>query len=445
MGMGTVRNLVFCAGPFSAGRLLSIVGPAPLVLYDDNPDSAQSMAEIIDQAHTECAKRGSPFEHLGGVAGVAYSAGGRRIRTLRTGQASPGGRQVCAAATFQAYIFADATYASKPPEGWQWEWLKEDADKAKRGEILFAASHITQDYMETRTDGPPFSSSGNVLRMATGFPLAQAGQTSPILTRCPPTGGPNAGLYVYSYQSQMPADAPAHGRQGGPVLEAMAGAHLTPWIGGAARPMSSTPATAGALVPGSILLIGDSLAQGLAAPLGALAKANGFRFQGAGIQSTRIDQWATAGALPAALTSSRPGLVLISLGTNDMRAGDPEPRRADVRTLIERIRGAGAEPAWIAPPTMPFADPGIRAMLAGELAAAGVRLYPSEQLQIPRGPDKIHPTPAGFHQWADAIGAWIPLTGGPPPGDPTNTDTDPGSGGAGSAIAFVAAAALFLS
>jgi Stage II sporulation protein len=40
-----------------------------------------------------------------------------------------------------------------------------------------------------------------------------------------------------------------------------------------------------------------------------------------------------------------------------------------------------------------------------------VRIFDSQALQIERAPDRLHPTPAGYSAWAEAIAAWIPFPG----------------------------------
>lgn len=147
-----------------------------------------------------------------------------------------------------------------------------------------------------------------------------------------------------------------------------------------------------------LLLVGDSLAVGLSHPLGQLAHDAQVAFLADGRISTRISQWAQNTWLPTALTFA-PTLVLISLGTNDMLLADPTLEAPALAAILERVRGAGANALWVVPPTMPFADRGVRAMIA----ASGVTRFPSDALTIPRGPDRIHPTAAGYAGWAGAI------------------------------------------
>jgi len=176
-----------------------------------------------------------------------------------------------------------------------------------------------------------------------------------------------------------------------------------PPSGGGARP--PTPLSSPRRAPGArILLVGDSLAQGLTNPMKRFAAQDRqVTFDGHGVPSTRIADWASKPWLAQDLARERPTLVLFSLGTNDMRMPDPTTEQAQLAKIVAMVDAAGAELVWIAPPTMPFPDRGVRAMLA----ATGRAMYPSQTLAIPRAPDKIHPTMLGYSSWAGAIWTWL--------------------------------------
>ena len=172
-----------------------------------------------------------------------------------------------------------------------------------------------------------------------------------------------------------------------------------------------------------VLLIGDSLAVGLAAPLGALAGDAGIAFQSLATVGTRIDQWAQNPALPALLASFQPTVVLVSLGTNDSYM-QPSPgedigvRQAPyLEQLLETLEAARPRAiVWLSPPTLPAAavslGPVMR-LIESEHAVRfpeikpRVAFFPSQSLVLPRGPDGIHPTPRGYAAWAGAIFQWL--------------------------------------
>jgi lysophospholipase L1-like esterase len=329
---------------------------------------------------------------------IGFSIGCSRVRGLRVAGASAG-----------AYLLVDGTHAGKPPQPWQITWIKDLADQARAGRLLLVASHTYQTYVEKMPK--PYSATVTVLRQATGFALAQGGPaTAPIVAKQPVTAPPAAGLWVYSYASAE-ADYEAHAYQGGPALHAMAATHLAPWLAAA----STGPA--GVLGRGA-LLVGDSLAVGLASPLRSRFRAAGGELAGHGINSTTIDHWAQGTTLAAALTQARPALTLVSLGTNDLAAKPADHKRPLIATLVARVRASGSGIAWVLPPSVPITDRGgIRAILAEELAQLAVPAFDSEKLTLPRAPDGIHLTPAGYDTWAGHIAQWLaaPRPVGPSP------------------------------
>lgn len=199
-------------------------------------------------------------------------------------------------------------------------------------------------------------------------------------------------------------------------------------LGMSKRSPTGSSSGTGTLPPGSrVLLVGDSLAVGLASPLSVLAATNSVPFEAHGVVSTRVDQWANGAtvsepvsAQTIAITGQPPGQkrveldldgylerfrpthVLISLGTND--AAGAGVSKENVARLIAKVMKAGATPLWIGPPTMPF--PGVDAV-RGVVKESGVRYFPSEILEVSRAKDRIHPTRVGYASWAYAVWQWL--------------------------------------
>lgn len=147
-----------------------------------------------------------------------------------------------------------------------------------------------------------------------------------------------------------------------------------------------------------LLLVGDSLAVGLAAPLRARAVDAGFEYRALAKNSTRIDQWASSAELDQAIADFKPTVVFISLGTNDdaLGVGAVEKQRAALRKLLEKISGKGPDLVWIG-----SLKPGpVSAMVAGML---GDIYFHSERLGLPKSSDGLHTTPAGYSEWAAKI------------------------------------------
>ncbi len=155
-----------------------------------------------------------------------------------------------------------------------------------------------------------------------------------------------------------------------------------------------------------ILLLGDSLAVGLATPLKALGLEQKIPVLGIGKTSTRIDQWAQSGTLLDQLSAFKPTLILVSLGTNDeYLTGDAAARQKPyLDQLVKRF--GEIDYAWIGPPTLPKPTTnGITALLQSRIPSS--HYFPSHTLQIPRGPDNLHPTAKGYAGWAGALWQWL--------------------------------------
>lgn len=154
-----------------------------------------------------------------------------------------------------------------------------------------------------------------------------------------------------------------------------------------------------------MLLVGDSFAVGLAAPLRELVTGLGAQFVADGVVGTRIPQWAGA-RLQQALAAVQGGasVVLVSLGTNDMKLPAPASEQPALDQLVAQLRATKATLVWVGPPSVPFPDRGgVRAMLQ----RMKVPLFRSDALQLARGPDGLHPTAAGYAGWAGALVQWI--------------------------------------
>lgn len=177
-----------------------------------------------------------------------------------------------------------------------------------------------------------------------------------------------------------------------------------------------------------ILLIGDSMAQGLGPQIKALATDARLPYLGYGIPGTRLETWANSQWLDDALAEFQPTMTLVSLGTNDAYEATPDlwsQKKVSFDALVAKLQrfsnrysndtpdlvyGLGSKIVWIGPPSLPATHLGMR--LNGdfltELADAAPNYFDSAALEIPRGPDELHPTVKGFAGWAGAI--WQSLT-----------------------------------
>lgn len=163
---------------------------------------------------------------------------------------------------------------------------------------------------------------------------------------------------------------------------------------------SASGSTAPAGLSGKVLLVGDSLAVGLSAPL---RRVLGGKLVVHAKEGTRTDQWLSLGTWVA---EERPAVVLICLGTNDAMMGKPSVNQTSIAKLVGDASASGARVIWVLPPTLPATigktvvkDDVVRDMVV----ATGVETFDSRKLDIPRAGDRVHPTSRGYQLWADAL------------------------------------------
>jgi len=145
-----------------------------------------------------------------------------------------------------------------------------------------------------------------------------------------------------------------------------------------------------------VVLFGDSLAQGLRAPLKKLATSSGVDMVSDVQQGTRLDQWVHRG--PQASSGAK--YALISLGTNDSAANAAHQAQMGryAKEISSSLRSMGVTPIWILPPPMRFDTSAAHRAIVD----TGDTVIPS--IDYPRY-DGIHPTPAAFEKWASDI--WL--------------------------------------
>lgn len=159
-----------------------------------------------------------------------------------------------------------------------------------------------------------------------------------------------------------------------------------------------------------IMVIGDSFARGMAPHFKALAESEGLPFIAGAIDGTRLDQWVASPWLIENLKAFQPTHVLVSLGGNDSYTFfTPEQVGDRAARLVALLEDAGAHVIWIGVPPMPPRRDGKpfneETILAVEAEAP--YYFDSSVLDIPRAPDGLHPTAAGYAGWAGTVWQWL--------------------------------------
>jgi lysophospholipase L1-like esterase len=415
-------------------QALVALGPVPCVV-SVNARGSETAEQILAYAQAQTARR------LWWAALIGFSRGCQKVRELWLAGTRP-----C------ALVLADGLAAHFPPTDAQLDYAEHIARIARTGALLLV---ITHTYVAL---GPQVTSTSLMAQIASGWtldPPPRGVSVRRVALSERAEGSWRGGLIVYSTGSSA-SDRVAHGEQATAILPIALRAHVrelvelpmrpdasmsapattsstprweyvtrqgTRWIarrddaeaGAAPKPAVASPAPA----PAEVFLIGDSLAQGFSPHLAELARANGLTFRFKGRQGSAIGDWlpgpTQVDALPDALPTTNPAMILVCLGTNDM--AHRERCRAGELLLVMRRRGYSGAIAWIGPPRVPVDSSTFRADLGLQCGYLNVRVFDSQTLDVERAPDRIHMTPAGYRAWAESIAAWVPfsaLAGGAP-------------------------------
>lgn len=153
-----------------------------------------------------------------------------------------------------------------------------------------------------------------------------------------------------------------------------------------------------------VLLIGDSLAVGLAPGSRRVAEAHGVVFEDEVKGGTRVAQWVGSAQLKLTLGTFKPNVVLVSLGTNDAYYYlNPSDVKPEITKLLEVL--GNARVIWIGPPTLPKDASGIRTAILSVVPEKNY--FHSDRIDIPRISDGIHPTAEGYVIWNRALWDWL--------------------------------------
>ena len=155
-----------------------------------------------------------------------------------------------------------------------------------------------------------------------------------------------------------------------------------------------------------VLLIGDSMCDGLGSRLSDYAAENGFEFHCVIWYGSTAKMWATTGDLRYHIERLRPTFIIMSLGTNDMGYHDYTQRELWIQQIIKQF---GDTPyLWIGPLTWRrFSDRTIVDVIRRNVAPN--RFFDSTPVYCQRL-DGIHPTFPAAARWTDRICAWMTRT-----------------------------------
>ena len=156
--------------------------------------------------------------------------------------------------------------------------------------------------------------------------------------------------------------------------------------------------------PHTILLIGDSMLEGLSPRLAAYAKANGHKLYTVIWYSSTSEVWGETTKLAEYINQFKPTYIFVSLGANELFVRNIVQRRDKfVKNIISQI---GDIPyVWIGPPNWKE-DTGINDLIAKNTRKGAFFL--SNGMHFDRAKDGAHPTRKSAREWLDSVARWMP-------------------------------------
>lgn len=154
----------------------------------------------------------------------------------------------------------------------------------------------------------------------------------------------------------------------------------------------------------NILIIGDSMLEGINPRLAAYASENGHTLNSVIWYSSTTAYWGNCDTLRVFLRRFKPSYIFISLGANELFVKDIiEKRDGCVKYFLEQI---GDIPyVWIGPPNWKK-DTGINELIARNVKPGCY--FKSDGMHFDRTKDGAHPTHASAALWVDSIARWMP-------------------------------------
>lgn len=153
-----------------------------------------------------------------------------------------------------------------------------------------------------------------------------------------------------------------------------------------------------------ILLIGDSMLEGIGPRLAAYAEENGHTLYTVIWYSSTTERWGKSDKMSKYIHDLKPDYIFLSLGGNELFVSDIKNKRDKyVKKILKDI---GDIPfVWIGPPNWK-PDTGINELI--ETNTKEGTFFLSNGMKFDRTKDGAHPTHASAALWVDSIVRWMP-------------------------------------
>lgn len=155
-----------------------------------------------------------------------------------------------------------------------------------------------------------------------------------------------------------------------------------------------------------VIHVGDSfVASGFAQALKPKFAAIGVKYLSTSQTSAYSTTLIRQVKLDSLITVNKPALVIITIGANEMRMPVPEQHAHAVKNISKLASQTSC--VWAIPPRWDDKETGFLAVMKREAGPCKVHDPSAIEKDLPRGPDKVHPSAKGGAMWADHFWAWM--------------------------------------
>ena len=154
----------------------------------------------------------------------------------------------------------------------------------------------------------------------------------------------------------------------------------------------------------TIMLIGDSMLEGLGPRLAAYAEHNGHTLYTVMWYSSTSEKWGKSDKLRNYIQRLKPTFIVVCLGANELLVKDIEVKREKyVKQILADIDTIPF--LWIGPPNW-RTDTGINRLIANSTPQG--TFFLSDGMKFERAKDGAHPTRNSAAEWLDSVIRWMP-------------------------------------
>ena len=154
--------------------------------------------------------------------------------------------------------------------------------------------------------------------------------------------------------------------------------------------------------PQRILMVGESMIEGLMFPFRKYGKYNGHTITAKIWYGSRLLDWGAKDTLKKLIAIYKPTFIIVSIGSNELFIRNIDEREPFVKNIVAQL--GNSKFIWVGPPN-PKKDNGINDLIMRNVGKD--RFFVSKYMHFLRKRDGVHPKAEQCYKWADSISDWI--------------------------------------